>query len=62
MKTKKYIIEIKLKREKFSRWYYDKKLGQIGFFNSEFVIESNEDEYIVYFKIKDIDYFRIIEQ
>ena len=61
METKKYILEIKLKREKFSRWYYDKTFKQFSFLIYEFIIEtnSNASHCINY---KDIDYFRIIPQ
>lgn len=60
METKKYIIEVKLKREKFSRWYYDKEFYQFNFFTSELMIYTNCVS--THFKYKDIDYFRIIEQ
>ena len=57
---KKYIIEIKLKKEKYSRYYYNKKRCDFGLDDEEFWIDI--DYKIVYFRFSEIEYFRIIEQ
>lgn len=56
---KKYIIEIKLKKEKFARYYYDRTRESFGFCNDEFWLE---DIFPKLFNFKNIDYFRIIVQ
>lgn len=54
---KKYIIEIKLKKEKYARYYYDITRESFGLSDDGFWIN-----YIKFFDFKNIDYFRIIEQ
>ena len=56
---KKYIIEIKLKKEKYARYYYDRTRDSFGLSDDEFWII---DVFPRYFDFKNIDYFRIIEQ
>ena len=56
---KKYIIEIKLKKEKFARYYYDITRDSFGLTDNEFWIS---DGFPRYFDFKNINYFRIIEQ
>ena len=56
---KKYIIEIKLKKEKFARYYYDKTRDNFGLTDDEFWIN---DAFTRFFNFNNIDYFRIIEQ
>ena len=56
---KKYIIEIKLKKEKYARYYYDRTRESFGFLNNEFFLK---DILPKFFDFKNIDYFRIIEQ
>ena len=56
---KKYIIEIKLKKEKYTRYYYDKTRDDFGLTENEFWIN---DVFPRFFDFKKIDYFRIIEQ
>lgn len=57
---KKYIIAIKLKNEKYERYYYNKKRCNFGLDDEEFWIDI--DHRIVYFSFSKIEYFRIIEQ
>ena len=54
---KKYIIEIKLKKEKYARYYYDITRERFGLSDDGFWIV-----YINSFDFKNIDYLRIIEQ
>lgn len=56
---KKYIIEIKLKKEKYSRYYYDRTRESFGLSDNEFWIN---DVFPRFFDFKNIDYLRIIEQ
>lgn len=56
---KKYIIEIKLKKEKYARYYYDKTRDNFGLTENAFLIN---DVFPIFFDFKNIDYFRIIEQ
>lgn len=56
---KKYIIEIKLKKEKYARYYYDRTRESFEFLNNEFFLK---DIIPKFFDFKNIDYFRIIEQ
>lgn len=57
---KKYIIEIKLKKEKYARYYYDIERDSFGLTDYKFWINSNAS--IKFFDFENIDYFRIIEQ
>lgn len=57
---KKYIIAIKLKKDQYERYYYDKERTQFDLNFNSFQIISNGKS--IYFDFKEIEYFRIIEQ
>ena len=57
---KKYIIAIKLKKDQYERYYYDKERTQFDLHFNSFQIISNGKS--IYFDFKEIEYFRIIEQ
>ena len=54
---KKYIIEIKLKKEEFARYYYNITRESFELSDDKFWIN-----YTRFFDFKNIDYLRIIEQ
>lgn len=57
---KKYIIEIKLKKEIHSRYYYNLFRENFKFLGEQIAINSTLG--IVFIDFNKIDYFRIIEQ
>lgn len=57
---KKYIIEIKLKKEKYARYYYDLFRDSFKFLSKQIAI--NLISVVIFIDFKRIDYFRIIEQ
>lgn len=60
---KKWIIEIKLKKEKYSRYYYDISRDKFGLTNEGIYINISVGYYkVIEIYFKDIEYFRIIEQ
>lgn len=58
---KNWVIEIKLKKEKYARNYYNIKQSQFGIEQDEFwiMIDNNIPKF---FNFKNIEHFKIIEQ
>lgn len=59
---KKWVIEIKLKKEKYSRSYYNIKQSQFGIEQNEFWIMIDNNDIPKFFNFKNIEWFKIIEQ
>jgi hypothetical protein len=59
---KKWVIEIKLKKENYARNYYSIKQSQFGIEQDQFWIMIDNNDIPKFFNFKNIEHFKIIEQ